>query len=74
MTPNELLGLILKNHMILDGNLACLQLFNYYVSLLMGGRHQENDEEAARRKTCPEKNPDLRPAEACPLRRTPPAA
>ncbi|PIP39170.1 MAG: formate acetyltransferase, partial [Desulfobacterales bacterium CG23_combo_of_CG06-09_8_20_14_all_51_8] len=38
-TPNEVLGLILKNRMTLDGNLACLQLFNYFVSLLMGKKH-----------------------------------
>ena len=43
VTPNEVLGLILKNRMILDGNLAYLQLFNYYVSLLMGGKTSEND-------------------------------
>ena len=41
VTPNEVLGLILKNRMILDGNLAYLQLFNYYVSLLMGNKHQK---------------------------------
>ena len=54
VTPNELLGLILKNRMILDGNLACLQLFNYYVSLLMGGRHRKMME-AARRKDLSER-------------------
>jgi len=41
VTPNEVLGLILKNRMILDGNLAYLQLFNYYISLLMGSKHQK---------------------------------
>jgi hypothetical protein len=41
VTPNEVLGLILKNRMLLDGNLAYLQLFNYYVSLLMGGKHRK---------------------------------
>lgn len=46
VTPNEVLGLILKNRMILDGNLAYLQLFNYYVSLLMGGKHQKMLEKA----------------------------
>ncbi|MCP4722850.1 MAG: formate acetyltransferase, partial [Desulfobacteraceae bacterium] len=39
-TPNEMLNLILKNRMVLDGNLACLQVFNYYISLLMGPVHQ----------------------------------
>jgi hypothetical protein len=38
-TPNEVLGLILKNRMTLDGNLASLQLFNYLDSLLMGNTH-----------------------------------
>ena len=46
VTPNEVLGLILKNRMILDGNLAYLQLFNYYVSLLMGSKHQKMLEKA----------------------------
>ncbi len=46
VTPNEMLGLILKNRMILDGNLAYLQLFNYYVSLLMGSKHQKMLEKA----------------------------
>ncbi|MBU2515277.1 formate acetyltransferase [bacterium] len=39
-TPNEMLNLVLKNKMILDGNLACLQLFSYYVSLVFGSLHQ----------------------------------
>ncbi|MBT3807548.1 MAG: formate acetyltransferase, partial [Desulfobacula sp.] len=40
-TPNEMLNLILKNRMVLDGNLACLQAFNFYISLLMGKVHQK---------------------------------
>ena len=40
VTPNEMLNLILKNRMIMDGNLSCLQLFNFYISLLMGRIHQ----------------------------------
>ncbi|MBU3914209.1 pyruvate formate lyase family protein, partial [bacterium] len=40
-TPTEMLNLILENKMILNGNLACLQLFNYYISLLMGKKHQK---------------------------------
>jgi formate C-acetyltransferase len=39
ITPNEMLSLILNNKMILDGNIAYLQLFNYYVSLLLGKVH-----------------------------------
>jgi formate C-acetyltransferase len=41
VTPNEVLNLILKNRMILKGNLTCLQLFNYLVSLLVGNKHQK---------------------------------
>lgn len=38
-TQNELLNYILKNRMIINGNIAYLQLFNYYVSLLTGRTH-----------------------------------
>ncbi len=38
-TPNEILNLILKNRMIINGNISCLQLFNFYISLLMGKMH-----------------------------------
>jgi formate C-acetyltransferase len=41
ITPSETLMLILHNKMVLDGDLACLQIFNFYVSLLMGGRHRK---------------------------------
>ena len=40
ITPNEMLGLILHNKMVLDGNIAYLQLFNFYLSLLLGKKHQ----------------------------------
>jgi len=40
ITPNEMLNLIMKNKMILDGNMTYLQLFNFYVSLLLGKKHQ----------------------------------
>lgn len=40
-TPNEMLNLILKNRMVLDGNLSCLQVFNYFISLVMGKLHQQ---------------------------------
>ena len=39
ITPNEMLHLILTNKMKLDGNIAYLQIFNFYISLLMGGVH-----------------------------------
>jgi pyruvate formate-lyase/glycerol dehydratase family glycyl radical enzyme len=41
ITPNEMLSLIMKNKMILDGNMTYLQLFNFYVSLLLGKKHQK---------------------------------
>lgn len=40
ITPNEMLNLIMKNRLVLDGNLAYLQVFNFYLSLLMGKKHQ----------------------------------
>jgi pyruvate formate-lyase/glycerol dehydratase family glycyl radical enzyme len=40
ITPNEILGLILHNKMVLEGNIAYLQLFNFYLSLLLGKKHQ----------------------------------
>ncbi|MBI9089826.1 MAG: formate acetyltransferase [Desulfobacterium sp.] len=39
-TPNEMVTLILKNKVILDGNMAYLQAFNFFVSLLLGKWHQ----------------------------------
>lgn len=48
ITPNEMLTLILTNKMILDGNLAYLQLFNFYTSLLLGKKHQRMLDRKAR--------------------------
>lgn len=39
--PNEVLNLVLKNKIILYGNMGYLQTFNYYIALLMGGIHQK---------------------------------
>lgn len=39
-TPNELLNYILKNQVTIDGNLAYMQLFNFYISLVLGRIHQ----------------------------------
>lgn len=50
-TPNETLNLILKNRMIIDGNLALLQLFNYYISILLGKKHQRMLNKAHKKKT-----------------------
>ena len=41
ITPNEMLNLILKNKIILEGNMAYLQAFNYFISLIMGRVHQK---------------------------------
>ena len=41
ITPNEMLGLIMKNRMIMEGNMTYLQLFNFFVSLLLGKKHQK---------------------------------
>ncbi|WP_236892618.1 pyruvate formate lyase family protein [Desulfoluna limicola] len=41
LTPNEMVNVILKNKVILDGNMAYLGAFNFFVSLLMGKRHQK---------------------------------
>lgn len=41
ITPNEMLNLVLKNKIILYGNMGYLQTFNYYTSLIMGGIHQK---------------------------------
>ncbi|MBU0971749.1 MAG: pyruvate formate lyase family protein, partial [Proteobacteria bacterium] len=39
--PSDMLNLILKNRITLDGNLAYLQLFNYCISLVMGSIHEK---------------------------------
>jgi len=38
LPPNEILNLILKNQLIVKGNLAYAQLFNFFISLLMKGK------------------------------------
>jgi formate C-acetyltransferase len=65
ITPNEVLTLILNNEMILDGNLAYLQLFNFYIALLLGKKHQHMldrrhaSDVKARKKQYIVKNPGL---------------
>jgi formate C-acetyltransferase len=65
VTPNEVLSLILKNRMVLEGNLTCLQLFNYLVSLLVGKKHQKMLEQGhrsdvrSRKELYDQKNPGL---------------
>jgi len=41
LPPNEALNLVLKNRVVLEGNLAYLQTFNFFVSLLMEDKHQK---------------------------------
>ncbi len=48
ITPNELLHLILNNQIILDGNMAYLQAFNFFVSLILGKRYKKMMEKANR--------------------------
>ena len=64
-TPNESLTLILRNRMIVEGNLAYLQAFNFFVSLLLGKRHQRvldrarEQEAASRRRQYGSAKPEL---------------
>ena len=39
-TPNEVLNMMLKNRLVTEGNLTWLQVFNFYLSLLLGKIHQ----------------------------------
>ena len=53
--PSDMLNLILRNRITLDGNLAYLQLFNYCISLVMGSIHEKM---AAKRLKSEKKNRD----------------
>ena len=65
ITPNEMLTMILHNRMLLDGNLAALQLFNFYISLLLGKKHRRmlrkrhGEDVTHRKKTYDQHNPEL---------------
>ncbi len=39
--PNEILNMMLRNRITTEGNLTYLQLFNFYLALLVGGRQQK---------------------------------
>jgi len=41
LPPNEVLNLLLKNRFRLEGNLSYMNLFNYYLSLLLGGTQKK---------------------------------
>lgn len=49
-TPNEMLTLLLENRMILDGNLAALQLFNFLTALLLNPLHTERNAKKRKEK------------------------
>jgi len=50
ITPNEILNLVLKNKIILEGNMAYLQAFNFFISLIMGKKHQRMLDKATRQE------------------------
>ena len=39
-TPNEVLNMMMKNKLVTEGNLNWLQVFNFYLSLMLGKIHQ----------------------------------
>ena len=47
--PAELLNMLLKSKLMLDGNLSYANLFNFYISLLMGKQHRKMMEKQKRR-------------------------
>ncbi|WDP84293.1 MAG: SCP2 sterol-binding domain-containing protein [Desulfobacter sp.] len=63
--PSDMLNLILKNRITLEGNLAYLQLFNYCISLVMGRFHEKmarrtlRAEKKVRQKNAPPSNPEF---------------
>jgi len=44
--PSEVLNMMLRNRLTIEGNVACLQLFIYYLSLLSGRIHAKTIEKA----------------------------
>jgi len=64
--PNEVLNMLLRSRLRVEGNLAYVQLFNFYISLLMGGKHKkmmerDKEREAERRqREAPAVAPELR--------------
>ncbi|WDP90350.1 MAG: formate acetyltransferase [Desulfobacter sp.] len=63
--PNDILIMMLRNRITLKGNMSYLQLFNYYLSLLIGGRQQRmldrrhRSDRAARRREYGIHDPEL---------------
>ena len=57
--PSEILNMMLRNRLMIEGNMACLQLFTYYLSLLSGrmyekmlDRARKNEIETRSRESC----------------------
>ena len=46
--PSEVLNMLLKNRLMIEGSLAYLQLFTFYLSLLSGRRHEKMLDKARR--------------------------
>jgi pyruvate formate-lyase/glycerol dehydratase family glycyl radical enzyme len=65
-TPNEILNMLLKSRMRLEGNLSYMTLMNYYISVLMAGQNSKRNarikaaDVAERLKEAPEIDPSIR--------------
>jgi pyruvate formate-lyase/glycerol dehydratase family glycyl radical enzyme len=72
--PTELLAMMLRNRITIDGNVACLQLFNYYITLLSRKRSQKSNGKARRNgidvRGCGAAPVELSPARELRARRT----
>jgi len=59
VTPNETMNMLLRNKMRMRGNLSVLNLFNFFVSILLAERHrkqgqqQQESRDATRRRDAP---------------------
>ncbi|MHB8896564.1 MAG: pyruvate formate lyase family protein, partial [Candidatus Geothermincolia bacterium] len=51
LPPNEVLNLLLKSRFRLEGNLSYMNLFNYYLSLLLAKKHRKMIEKAKARES-----------------------
>lgn len=48
--PNEVLNMLMKNRLRLEGNLAYVQIFNFFISLLMDKKHRKMMEKASQKE------------------------
>lgn len=51
ITPEEVLNLLLKNKLCIKGNISYIQLFNFYISLLLGKKHQKMREKQIKQQS-----------------------